>query len=263
MQWLCLFFPHILCKCFDIYIYPLSHISLIPYNFYVCFLLLKINILKKFWDHVEKDNLQHTFHGMWFYLLTPILCLHKQRIAWLGNCWVILRYARGEGRLRPRSWKSNKSCLRSLKMSHSFDKLKNDIFIALIIGSVQAAGMTIWVVCVQAVFRCGPGGLRGQQLTHQPAQLCFLCYCLFCYCFSWAIWPTVLVLCYGFFWSSQIICPGSLLLSEDSTLKGNWTLVSLPDRWSHQIIFHFKKVYSHAMLWIYICFYILDHFWWR
>lgn len=169
----------------------------------------------------------------------------------------------GKGRLRPRSWKSNKSCLRSLKMSHSYDKLKNDIFIALIIGSVQAAGMTIWVVCVQAVFRCAPGGLRGQQLTHQPAQLCFLCYCLFCYCFSWAIWPTVLVLCYGFFWSSQIICPGSLLLSEDSTLKGNWTLVSLPDRWSHQIIFHFKKVYSHAMLWIYICFYILDHFWWR
>lgn len=34
-------------------------------------------------------------------------------------------------------------------MSHSFDKLKNDIFIALIIGPAQAAEMTLWVV-----FRC-------------------------------------------------------------------------------------------------------------
>lgn len=74
--------------------------------------------------------------------------------------WVITGWfwdmQEGKGRLWPRSWKSNKSCLSSLKMSHSFDKLKNDIFIALIIGSAQAAEMTIWVVCVQAVFRRTP-----------------------------------------------------------------------------------------------------------
>lgn len=41
-------------------------------------------------------------------------------------------------------------------MGHSFNKHKNDFFIALIVGPAQVAGITIWVVHLQAAIKGHP-----------------------------------------------------------------------------------------------------------
>lgn len=150
---------------------------------------------------------------MWFYLLTPTLCLHSSSLhGWVTAGW--FQGMQGRGKLWPRSWKSKKAKAKAKAVwihsecSIPSAKLKKDF---------SLAWWWDWLGQLRWPPGLVPGWARGWRST---CPACFLCRC--CYSLSWALWPVVLVFCPGFFVSGQVICSGSLL-------ERNGTALSLPD----------------------------------
>lgn len=158
---------------------------------------------------MSRDNINHTFHRavIFIFWLRSCVCTSSELHGWVPAGWFWDIQGRGKKSYDQEAGKTIKAV-----WSHE-NWIVHSTNIKMIVycpynWARSAAAVPVWVDHLQAVFGCSPGRPLSQQSPQWPAQRCFLC--CYGYCFSWALWPTVLVPWSGFFLRSQIICSGSV-----------------------------------------------------
>lgn len=119
-----------------------------------------------------------------------------QQVAWLGACWMILRYARRgkkamTKKLEEQSEKKKKAVWIHSKGSFIQPSLKMGFHCS---DHWTCSGSWVDHPGCASGSGCTPGWLLVRSWDSScPARLL----CCFCYCFSWALRPVALVLCLG------------------------------------------------------------------